>query len=173
MRVSPVLASKLRARRIPAAGRFSVATPGEVITGNVVSFADGDGFRLNLPGRTANIRLWAIDAPEWGQHHARQAWLHLQSLVWGRPVTCYIHDRDRYGRLVCECYTNAPFSLNLIQVLYGFAWHCPKYAPDEIHYRDAQRLARINRRGIWVADNPVPPWVYRHSVKHRRSFSDV
>jgi len=173
MRVSPVLASKLRARRMPAAGRFSVATPGEVLTGRVHSFADGDGFALALPGRIALIRLWAIDAPEWGQHYARQSWLHLQSLVWGRPVTCYIHDRDRYGRLVCECYTNAPFSLNLIQVLYGFAWHYPMYAPDEIHYRDAQRLARINRRGIWGYDNPVPPWTFRHVIKHRRSFSDV
>ena len=173
MRVPPVLASKLRALRVRHAAPFTTIPKGDVLTGNVHSFADGDGFTLSLPGRSALIRLWAIDAPEWGQHHARQAWLHLQSLVWGRPVTCYIHDRDCYGRLVCECYTDAPFSLNLIQVLYGFAWHCPKYAPDEIHYRDAQRLARINRRGIWAESNPTPPWVFRHSIKHRRSFSDV
>lgn len=173
MRVPPVLASKLRARHVPAAGRFSVAAPGDCLTGRVKSFQDGDGFTLSLPGGVALIRLWAIDAPEWGQHHARQAWLHLQSLVWGRPVTCYIHERDRYGRLVCECYTNTQFSLNLIQVLYGFAWHCPKYAPDETHYRDAQRLARFYRRGLWAAANPTPPWVFRHSLKHRRSFSDV
>ena len=173
MRVSPVLASKLRARHVPAAAPFAVIPTGEVLTGRVHHFADGDGFSLALSGRFAAIRLWAVDAPEWGQPHARQAWLHLQSLVWGRPVTCYIRDRDRYGRLVCECFTNAQFSINLIQVLYGFAWHYAAYAPDEIQYRDAQRLARFNRRGLWQNDNPTPPWVYRHSITHRRSFSDV
>lgn len=173
MRVPPVLASKLRALHVRHAAPFTVIRTGDVLTGRVHSFADGDGFALSLPGRIALIRLWAIDAPEWGQPHARQSWYRLQSLVWGRPVTCYIHDRDRYGRLVCECYTDAQFSINLMQVLHGFAWHYRDYAPDETHFRDAQRLARLNRRGLWGYENPVPPWVYRHSIKHRRSISDV
>lgn len=173
MRVPPILASKLRALRVRHAAPFTVIRPGDVLTGRVHSFADGDGFTLALPGQIALIRLWAVDAPEWGQPYARQSWLHLQSLVLGRPVTCHIKERDKYGRLVCECYAGAQFSINIMQVLYGFAWHYYEYAPDETHFRDAQRLARINRRGLWATHNPVPPWVFRHTVKHRRSFSDV
>lgn len=166
MKVPPILANKLRARKTDASGSARVLFPSNSFSALPFSFPDGDGINFSIAGKIVPVRLFGVDAPEWGQRHAKQSWLHLQSLVWGRLVNCFIHDRDRYGRLICECYAGAQFSLNLMQVLYGFAWYSPKYAPDALELRDAQRLARMYQRGLWQQQDPTPPWIFRHSKSH-------
>jgi len=166
MVIPPLLASKIRGRRHPVPGSTTALFPGGVFSGAVRRCPDGDGLTVIVHGQIVLVRLFGIDAPEWGQPYARQAWLHLQGLVWGKSVTCHIMDRDHYGRLVCECYGLHVYPMGLIQVLYGFAWYCPKYAPLATEYRDAQRLARLYKRGLWRQPNPVPPWAFRHSKSH-------
>lgn len=169
--VPAVLAERLR-RFSPRFRTLHHPDTDKPFSGRVRSFPDGDGLTVDVAGGLVLVRLYGCDAPEWGQLYARQSWLHLQSLVWGKPVTCYPITRDKYGRLVCDVYGLGPVSLSLMQVLYGFAWHYTLYAPQDIALRDAQRLARINHRGLWRQPHPTPPWAFRHSSKIRRSFSD-
>ena len=170
MRISPMLANKLRARVpvLPAAA--AIFPPGTSFTAPVLSVPDGDGLDVWRSGKRVKIRLYGCDAPEYGQYYARQAWFFLRNLIWGKPVTCQIMDKDVYGRLVCDCYGNSQHSFSLLLILYGYAWHYDYYAPDAHHLRDAQRLAKLNRRGLWQRDNPTPPWHFRHSKKQKEHF---
>lgn len=171
MLLPPLLQAKLMRRRVLPSAVGAAPSALSPFSASVISFQDGDGFTVSAAGSLAMIRLWGMDAPEWGQHYARQSWQFLASLVWGKPVFCVPVTRDRFGRLVCDCYGLQPYPINLIMILHGYAWHCPNYAPEAVHLRDAMRLAKLNKRGLWAKPNPMPPWCFRHSQRLRRSFS--
>ena len=63
---------------------------------------DGDTFTLS--GEPRRIRVWGLDAPEWGQRGGSTATDTLRSLISGRTLRCNILDIDRYGRLVGQCF---------------------------------------------------------------------
>jgi endonuclease YncB( thermonuclease family) len=43
---------------------------------------------------------------------------------------------------------------------HGYAWHNEKYS-DNPAVKNAAAAARKNGIGLWSADNPLPPWVWR------------
>jgi len=54
----------------------------------------------------------------------------------------------------------------LAQIRAGLAWHYKKYEDeqsiaDRVKYSDAEREARMARRGLWRDANPMSPWDYR------------
>jgi endonuclease YncB( thermonuclease family) len=122
----------------------------ETETGNAVA-VDGDSLKLG----GSNIRLHAIDAPEYKQdcHEpdgapwpcGREAHRLLRSLVQSKQATCRPVDTDKYGRTVAECSVDGR-SLNEEMVRQGFA-------VAYIHHgRKHERLeaeAREAKRGIW------------------------
>ena len=172
MVIPPILAAKLAARSTPESRRMPAQFPMEPFTGPVFSFPDGDGLWVSLNGRIIEVRLHGIDAPEWGQYYARQSWLFLQSMVFAKPVTVYPVSRCVYGRLVGDVYGVTKHSISLMMVLHGYAWYYRPYALHATELRDAQRLARINRRGLWARPNPLPPWMWRHYPHLRRVTDD-
>jgi endonuclease YncB( thermonuclease family) len=74
-----------------------------------------DGDTIELSGQ--RIRLWGIDAPERAQtcqgrngdvyECGRDSAAVLRELMGGRRVECSERDRDRYGRVVAVCRTEA------------------------------------------------------------------
>ena len=171
MLIPPLIQASLMRRRVVPSALESSHCFAQPFHARVVSVQDGDGFTVFFAGSSAKVRLYGIDAPEWGQFYARQAWLFLGLCLGTRPVYCVPVTRDHYDRLVCDCYGIHPYSVSLMMALHGYAWHLPAYAPDATHIRDAQRLARLNRKGLWRQPNPTPPWRFRHSHHMRRSLS--
>lgn len=171
MVIPPILAARLHGSNGPHDRPRDAVYPMQPFTGPVFRYPDGDGLWVNVQGKIVSIRLYGIDAPEWGQPYARQSWYFLQNLVWNKPVTCYPVSQCVHGRLVCDCYGLQPFSISLLMVFFGYAWYYRPYALEATHLRDAQRLARINRRGLWRAKNPIPPWLWRHNPDVRGSLS--
>lgn len=171
MLIPPIMCAHFRRRGRHLPLLDSSQFPAASFQGRVVSVQDGDGFALDVSGRLVSIRLWGCDAPEWGQPYARQAWQLLNRLTAGAIITCSVLDRDRYGRLVCDCVADDQPPLSLLMTLNGLAWYSRRYAPAATHIRGAERLARLYRRGLWKDPAPVPPWVYRLQSHSRRSFS--
>ena len=73
--------------------------------------------------------------------------------------------RDRYQRILGKVLLSGQ-DMNLEQVKAGLAWHYKKYqdeqtTADRVKYSDAEREARMARRGLWQDPNPMPPWDYR------------
>ena len=134
---------------------------------DIVEVSDGDGLRVETGrGKTIEVRLADIDAPEYDQPGGREAKTALRKLVreGGRRATVTAQQRpDRYGRMIATV-TNAKGCLNERLVEQGHAWVEPRYARGKIErtYSALERAARRTGRGLWSGDeDPVPPWTWR------------
>ena len=77
-------------------------------TGIVSKVFDGDSLLVKLaPGRSIEIRLAEIDAPEKEQPFGDRSRNELKKLIDGEPVRIEIYDIDAYGRLVAHILPSA------------------------------------------------------------------
>lgn len=150
-----------------------IATPAaaETITG-LPYVIDGDSLRF--PG--VEVRLEALDAPEWDQLCRRADGTEypcgtvakdaLRSLIAGRPVTCVGvpqpdgTERDRYNRLLGDCRVGET-SINAWMVENGHALAFVRYTDRLKPQEDA---ARAGKRGMWQGEF-VAPWEFRASKR--------
>jgi micrococcal nuclease len=59
-------------------------------------------------------------------------------------------------------------NIELEMVVNGWAWVVERYTFDcEAEYLAAQDDARQSRRGLWVDDNPEPPWNFKRRQNRR------
>ena len=126
-----------------------------------------DGDTIAIGGQ--RIRIAAIDACERDQTGLREgrAWPcgriardRLDSMIGGQPVTCAIIDRDRFGRLVGQCFAGS-LDLGLAMVRAGMAETMFRYLPDGHGiglraYELAEWRASQRRLGIWSAEIETP-----------------
>jgi endonuclease YncB( thermonuclease family) len=130
---------------------YAFATSGlaDVQSAKVTGVVDGGTVTALLSdGRSIEVRLEGIDAPEHGQAFASASQQHLNSLVLDKNVNLDCSGVS-YNRLVCKI---------LDQIKAGMAWHYKQYqAPAE----DAARRERI---GLWADADPVQPQDFRHGT---------
>jgi endonuclease YncB( thermonuclease family) len=128
---------------------------------------DGDSLRVG----DREVRLFGIDAPEWGQVCNRdgQPWDcgaaaagQLEKLVTGKPVRCTPVDTDEYGRTVAQCAVGN-IDVNRAMVASGYAVAYRRYSTT---YVSAEESAKANRRGLWAGTFEMPS-LYRHD-RHGR-----
>jgi len=132
-------------------------------TATVIRVTDGD----TLVVRTADfedlkIRLYGIDAPESRQEGGAEATEALRPLQ-GRQVTILDMGTDRYSRTVGLVEYKGQ-SVNLGQVVQGWAWHYVKYCQDQPicgEIEKAEAKARAKGIGLWKEKEPTPPWEWR------------
>jgi len=166
--IPPVLYNALLRRHTSRRRIVQPRDVGAPFSGRVVYIPDGDGFSVSLGNRLVSVRLYGIDAPERGQAFFTQSRYFLAGQIWSKPVKCFPMATDKYNRLICDCYGLSRYPLSLLSVLYGYSWHYSYFAPDDNALRDAQRLARTFRRGLWHTKYQVAPWVFRLGKKNRK-----
>ena len=81
-----------------------------------------------------------------------------------RKTIAETRDEDRYDRTLATV-TCAGINANTEQVRRGWAWVYVQYAPKNSPLYALEREARLEKRGLWAADEPVPPWEWRRAVK--------
>lgn len=72
-----------------------------------------------------------------------------------------IIDTDRYGRAIAMVYYGADrkyLSAEIIRAVMG--WHYKRYSNSE-ELAQLEEEARAARRGLWIDDNPIPPYEWR------------
>lgn len=106
--------------------------------GRVVYVVDGDSIIVMRGRKPFEIRLWAIDAPEYNQPGGRKAAKHTRKLL-GKRVRVLTKDVDRHGRLVAEVFTADGTNWGLEMVRQGLARWYRKYAPEAVEYKAAGR----------------------------------
>lgn len=132
--------------------------------GQVITVQDGDGLIVRQGRTLTELRLAYIDAPELFQNHGFAAKKHLQSLVARQQVRYVRVDVDKYGRTVALVYVGQ-ICVNAGMVHAGFAWVLPANTPAEL--RQLERQARFGRKGLWAANDVMPPWEWRRLQKAR------
>lgn len=132
---------------------------------------DGDTISI----RSERVRIAAIDACERDQTGLKDGKLwrcgvaarsYLGKMIDGRHVRCDIIDRDRYRRLVGQCFIGDT-DIGLAMVKAGLAEAMFRYLPAvhsirEVEYGQAENRARDNGYGMWSAEIESPH-VYRRS----------
>lgn len=132
----------------------------------VTSVSDGDTFRgVSEDGTETRFRMQGIDAPETGQAFSKLSKAKLSSLILGKRVGIKVHTKaDRYGRPVVWVETPSGEDVGEEMIKSGMAWHYEAYDKSE-KYRELQKEAIANKKGLWNDKKPVEPWEYRRRKK--------
>lgn len=110
---------------------------------------DGDTLRCGAE----RVRLYGVDAPEVrrgatpAEPFAYEARDELERLTRGR-VGCRFVERDRYGRFVGRCWSDATPDINAALIRSGFATEYRRYSKGA--YAEAEAEARRAGRGAWA-----------------------
>lgn len=73
-----------------------------LLDARVSKVIDGDTFTMK--GVSRHIRVWGLDAPEKGDPGGTAATAAMRGLITGATLHCELHDIDRYGRYVGQCF---------------------------------------------------------------------
>ena len=113
-----------------------------------------DGDTIVIKGK--KIRLFGIDAPEMKQicfnelnnpyPCGREAKEILERMSKNNKYYCYYSDKDKYNRIIGDCYDESKTSVNGFMVLRGYAVAYKRYSNK---YRRQEENAKLNKKGIW------------------------
>lgn len=133
-----------------------VALAAAIIACNTPKVHDGDTLRCG----PESVRLFGVDAPEVrrgqtpAEPFAYEARDVLVALTRGR-VGCRFVERDRYGRFVGRCWSDATPDVNAALIRSGFATEYRRYSKGA--YKDAEADARAHGRGQWAGGAAPTP----------------
>lgn len=118
-----------------------------------LSIIDGDSLLVKYKGRSQEVRLIGIDAPEWGQEYGTQAKSHVLNCCYGQDLRLEFdrEKKDRYGRLLAYVYCGNKM-LNKEMVRAGMAIAI-KVKPNTKYYRQLKQIekqAQAQRQGFWL-----------------------
>lgn len=141
---------------------------------------DGDTIVLD---NGQEVRFCGIDAPETakqnqpGQPFGEESKANLQRLVnaAGGKVIVADHGRDRYQRIIAEVFAPVPNSqeeklLDYEQVRAGLAYEYKQYSGKCMNgsfLGDAEKLARLEGKGVWSGSDYQRPWDYRKKQREK------
>ena len=125
----------------------------------VVSVIDGDTVVVMQNGKTKQVHLISVDAPQLNQPYGPEAKSFTEEMLLQHVATIRYLDNNRATDII----SSAGQSLKWGLIRSGLAWY-----PDN-HRKNAlrnvsdkvgkyERNARRARRGLWAQDNPRPPW---------------
>lgn len=162
--MTPAALSNWPPLAILAAVLFCSAAAAGEWTGKVVGVTDGDTLAVMQGGRPVKVRLVEIDAPESRQAFGQRSTQSLSELCFGQEATVREQGKDRYGRVLGRVFC-AGADANAEQVRRGMAWWYVRYGKD-VALKRVEAQARAARRGLWAADDPVPPWAFRRGGRN-------
>lgn len=149
---------------------FAKGQEWELVGAMCVRVVDGDTIDVvtNEKKELFRVRLWGIDAPESSQDYGEDATLYLASKLLGKSVHVQVNSTDIYGRLIGKVYCGDEY-INATLLETGCAWYYARYAPCDIQLSAAQKKARETKCGVWAAESPLAPWLYRKTNRKTSS----
>jgi len=139
---------------------LSLAVQADTLEGNVVKIADGDTLTLlTSSSQQIKVRLAGIDTPERKQPFGNKAKQALANLAFQKQALIEVETKDRYGRTVGVVFVDG-LNVNAELVKQGMAWVYREYTDDKRLYT-LESEAKQAKRGLWLDENPIPPWEWR------------
>ncbi|GAA5100507.1 thermonuclease family protein [Chryseobacterium ginsengisoli] len=135
------------------------------VKGKIIKIKDGDTVVVLLSDKTQEtLRLAEVDCPENSQPFGKNAKKFTSSQVFGKNVTFYKVNKDRYGRTIAKIFYGNDKYLSKEIIKAGFGWWYFKASKDT-ELQKIQNKAKEKKLGLWVDKNAVSPWDFR---KNRR-----
>ena len=132
-----------------------------------IQVIDGDTIHIGK----LKYRFFGIDAPEIKQICEKDntkiqcgviAKSVLENKIADKIPECVVKDKDRYQRLVAECFIGKE-SLSRFMVREGYAVAYSQYSKDFI---EDEKYAKENKLGIWSMNFQIPS-EYRKSLRNK------
>jgi len=125
----------------------------------VVDVIDGDTIVVLQNGKTKQVHLTSIDAPQMEQPYGKKAKTFAAKLMMNHVATISYIDSSHATDIVSSDGKSLKWGL----VRSGLAWYPDNHRKKTL--RDVsdklgkhERKARRARKGLWAQDNPRPPW---------------
>jgi micrococcal nuclease len=141
-----------------------VTAPGamayEEISGKVTSVIDGNTLEVRASNNQVHkVMLVGIDCPELGQEFGSQAKKFLEKIILNKEVTLEFRGKDRVGNLLAVVMIDGDVDPRVELLKEGLAWTAERNPNADLEpYRT---WAEQKNKGLWVRENPTPPWTYR------------
>jgi len=144
------------------------------IQGKVVGVADGDTITVLQNSKQYKIRLYGIDTPEKKQDFGQKAKKFTSDMVFGKDVKVSSYGTGKYGRTIGVVYFGQK-CLNEELVRSGLAWVYKKYCSESFcnNWLQLEQEARENKLGLWIYDNPTPPWDFRKNKSSNTTYNII
>lgn len=142
----------------------------ELVEARTKQITDGDGVIVSISKGLIEVRLFAIDCPEYGQEWGEMAKAGLIKLIGGKKrIYLETYGIDPHGRILATIYVEQDSKLinvNERMVYRGHAWVYRQYYGPLSQDRRAkldwcEERARQRKAGLWRATHPIPPWEWR------------
>lgn len=148
---------------------FYIATAqSAVLQGEVIAVHDGDTLTVKSGSTRNKVRLTGIDALELHQLFGIESRNSLRSLVLHKEVQIEAQKLDGYKRLLGRVFIELK-DINLEQLKSGAAWVYLTHSAalkrrDRTICINAESSAQLEGLGLWINQEPTPPWVWRKSI---------
>ncbi len=142
-----------------AAGQSSDSSK-EHFDGRCVKVIDGDTLVIDCEGGKRTIHLAGIDAPELKQPMGKEIRKFVRRTVKGQSLEIQMVPSE--GPDSARVFVNGK-DLSLFLAELGFAWPAEGSTQTDTIQKVSDR-ARNHPSGIWINDNPEPPWEYRAAM---------
>jgi endonuclease YncB( thermonuclease family) len=140
----------------------------KAVDAEVLRVVDGDTVIVRMPdGKKTKVRLYGVDCPEKKQAFGKKATEFVRHLLGTEKLIVMPAETktDKYGRTVGIVRLASGVTLEEELLIAGLAWVAFCDRPDCVAWKNFEKTARAEKRGLWVGDAPVPPWEWRKSRK--------
>lgn len=143
--------------------------PLQTMTGNAVSWYDGDTIRFRQSnGKYRRVRIVGIDAPESSQTYGATCKELLKTQTQGITLTLEIVGVDVYRRTLAFVSGRDGVDVGLFMIENGCAWEYSAPLSVRTSYQQAETTARDNAIGLWEDASPIAPVEFRNGGAGRR-----
>ena len=134
-----------------------------VIDGNIIEILTDDGDKLL-------IKLSEVDSPELGQEFGEEALAYTSKFCLNKIVEIDVVGKDRKGIRLGIVRLRSGKQLNTSLLKSGLAWYS-HHCIDLCEMKLIETKAKKKKLGLWIDENPTPPWIYRRQQSMRSSKS--
>ncbi|HEV8515809.1 MAG TPA: thermonuclease family protein [Cyclobacteriaceae bacterium] len=139
---------------------FFISSPQEILKGKVVNVTDGNTIELlTEANETYKIELAGVDCPETEQPFGSEAKRLLEKSLKGKMVEVFVERKNRWGIRQAVVLAKSGDDPRLKLLAEGLAWTSEKNAIPE--FESIRIDAKDHRKGLWINEDPTPPWVFR------------
>ncbi|NLG13632.1 MAG: thermonuclease family protein [Lentisphaerae bacterium] len=126
----------------------------------ITHYKDARTFRIvDERGIPHQLALGAIEPPNRGQRHFKEALERIKQLTEGKTILIKHRYFDQHGHLLGQLYVDDTW-VNKSMAEEGWAWFSDT-DDDAPELKQVVHNAKIEKRGLWKNPTPVPPWLHR------------
>lgn len=118
-----------------------------------LSTIDGDSMVVKYKGRTQEVRLIGVDAPEWGQEYGTEAKRFALNFCYSKMLRLEFDKgrKDRFGRLLAYVYCgNRMLNEELIRAGLAIAVKVKPNSRFFERFKKAEAQAKREKQGFWL-----------------------